>query len=65
LSDRVHAAGDLRAHQRGWDITKTTGRLGFEARSYRDRRFEVQRQQLSVCGAHVDERDHFKVKTGE
>lgn len=39
LSDRVFADGDAFAHQKGWEITKTTGRFGFGARSYRDQRF--------------------------
>jgi len=44
LSDRMHAAGDERARQHGWEITKNTGRLGFGAHSYRDLRFGDQRQ---------------------
>jgi hypothetical protein len=43
LSDRVHARGDAFAQQAGWTTTKTTGRLGFGARVYRDPRF-AQRQ---------------------
>jgi hypothetical protein len=39
LSDRVFAAGDAFARQNRWQITKTTGRFGFGARSYRDPRF--------------------------
>jgi hypothetical protein len=39
LSDRIFADGDAFARERGWEITKTTGRLGFSARSYRDPRF--------------------------
>jgi hypothetical protein len=39
LSDRLHAAGDAAARQHGWAIIKSTGRLGFGARSYRDPRF--------------------------
>jgi hypothetical protein len=46
LSDRVHAAGDEYARQRGWEITKSTGRFGFGARSYRDSRFGDRRWQL-------------------
>ncbi len=34
LSDQIHADGDELAHQHGWEITKTTGRLGFGTRSY-------------------------------
>ncbi len=29
LSDRLHANGDAAARQHEWDITPTTGRLGF------------------------------------
>ena len=39
LSDRVFAGGDAIARKNGWQITKTTGRFGFGARSYRDPRF--------------------------
>ena len=45
LSDRVHSAGDAAARQHGWAITKSTGRLGFGARSYRDPRFGDRRRQ--------------------
>jgi hypothetical protein len=38
LSDRVHAAGDERARQHGWEVTKSTDRFGFGTRSYRDPR---------------------------
>jgi hypothetical protein len=48
LSDRIHAAGDAAARQDGWAITKSTGRLGFGMRSYRDPRFNNRRQQPSV-----------------
>jgi hypothetical protein len=40
LSDRVHAPGDESAGQHGWEVTKSTGRFGFGARSYRDPRFD-------------------------
>ena len=39
LSGRVFADGDALAREHGWEITKTTGRFGFGARSYRDPRF--------------------------
>jgi hypothetical protein len=39
LSDCVFCAGDAFARGNGWEITKTTGRFGFGARSYRDPRF--------------------------
>jgi hypothetical protein len=39
LTDRIFADGDAFAHEHGWEITKTTGRFGFGARSYRDPRF--------------------------
>jgi hypothetical protein len=39
LSDRLFADGDAFARKNGWQITKTTGRFGFGARSYRDPRF--------------------------
>lgn len=50
VSNRVHAAGDATATQYGWTVTATTGRFGFGARSYRDPRFDNQRQQLSLSG---------------
>jgi hypothetical protein len=46
LSARVHAAGDERARQQGWEITKSTGRFGFGARTYRDPRFDDRRRQF-------------------
>jgi hypothetical protein len=46
MSDRVHAAGDDRACQHGWEVTKSTGRFGFGARSYRDPRFSDRQWQL-------------------
>jgi hypothetical protein len=39
LSDCVFADGDAFAREHEWQITKTTGRFGFGARSYRDPRF--------------------------
>ena len=39
LSGRVFADGDAFAREHGWEITTTTGRLGFGARRYRDPRF--------------------------
>jgi hypothetical protein len=53
LSDRMHAAGDERAQQHGWEITKSTGRLGFGTRTYRDARFDDRRQQISSTAAQV------------
>ena len=47
LSARIHAAGDDRARRYGWNVTETTGRFGFEARSYRDPRFAGRRRQLA------------------
>ena len=48
LSDRIHAAGDAAARQHGWAITKSSGALGFGARSFRDPRFNSRRQQRSL-----------------
>jgi hypothetical protein len=39
ISDRAHAAGDDFAREVGWTITRSTGRLGFGSRTYRDPRF--------------------------
>lgn len=46
LSDRVHATGDDRARQHGWQVAASTGRFGFGARTYRDSRFEDRRRRL-------------------
>jgi hypothetical protein len=40
MSDRLFAEGDAFARERGWEITKSTGRSGFGARIYRDPRFD-------------------------
>ncbi|MHB1596829.1 MAG: hypothetical protein ACYCO9_10160 [Streptosporangiaceae bacterium] len=39
LSIRVHAAGDARARDLGWEITRTAARAGLAGRTYRDPRF--------------------------
>jgi hypothetical protein len=52
LSVRIYAVADDRARQYGWTVTETTGRFGFEGRSYRDPRFDARHQQL-VCGANL------------
>jgi hypothetical protein len=58
LSDRVFAGGDAFARENGWEITKTTGRFGFGARSYRDPRFgprtAAARQRLEYTGRGFD-----------
>src|SRR6516165_473582 len=46
MSDRIYAAGDEYARHHGWEVTKSTGRFGFGARSYRDPRFGDQRWHL-------------------
>jgi hypothetical protein len=51
LSDAVHAAGDERARDHGWEITKSTGRLGLGTRTYRDPRFGDQRRVPSEANA--------------
>jgi hypothetical protein len=58
LSDRVHAAADERARRYAWEITGSTGRFGFGARTYRDPRFDGRRQQLSHGTARLTGRDH-------
>jgi hypothetical protein len=47
VSAPIHAAGDERARRHGWTITATTGQFGFEARSYRDARFDEPRRHLA------------------
>jgi hypothetical protein len=47
LSVRIYAAADDRARRYGWTVTETTGRFGFERRSYRDPRFDARRQRLA------------------
>lgn len=42
-SDRLHAEGDDFARVQGWEIRRSTGRLGFGSREYRDPRFDRQR----------------------
>lgn len=58
LSNRVFADGDAFARERGWEITKTTGRFGFGARTYRDPRFgqraAAARQGLEYTGRGFD-----------
>ena len=41
ISDKAHAAADNFARQSGWTITRSTGRLGFGSRTYRDPRFDA------------------------
>jgi hypothetical protein len=65
LSDRVHAAGDEDALQNGWDVTKSTRRFAFGARSYRDPRFDDRRRRASSGAAHVGEGDHAEVSREE
>jgi hypothetical protein len=38
VSDRTHADDDYRAQAMGWTVTRSTGRFGFGARTYRDPR---------------------------
>jgi hypothetical protein len=59
LSTRVHAAGDERARQYGWEVVESTGRFGFGARTYRDPRFEDRRRQPLHGAAQTAARDHF------
>ena len=47
LSARTHAAADDRARRYGWTVTATTRRFGFEARTYRDPRFDDRCGQLA------------------
>jgi hypothetical protein len=60
LSGRVFAGGDALAREHGWEITKTTGRFGFGARSYRDPRFgqraPAARQGPEGIGGRLDAR---------
>ncbi|MHB1597048.1 MAG: hypothetical protein ACYCO9_14090 [Streptosporangiaceae bacterium] len=43
LSTRAHAAGDARAREQGWEITRTPGRAGLAGRAYRDPRFATRK----------------------
>jgi hypothetical protein len=59
LSDRLFAQGDAFAREQGWETTKSTGRFGFGARSYRDSRFGqrgVARQGEECTGWRSDAR---------
>jgi hypothetical protein len=47
VAARIYAAGDEQALRHGWTVTETTGRFGFEARSYRDPRFDDRFRQPS------------------
>jgi hypothetical protein len=58
LSDRVHAAADERARRYGWEVTRSTGRFGFGARTYRDPRFDGWRRQLPPGAARLTDSDH-------
>jgi hypothetical protein len=58
LSDRVHAAADERARHYGWEVTGSTGRFGFGARTYQDPRFDGRSRQLSHGAARLTGRDH-------
>jgi hypothetical protein len=53
VSARIYAAGDARALRHGWTVTRTTGRSGFEARSYRDPRFDNRRRHLALGAGAV------------
>lgn len=57
LSNRIHAAGEAEARQNGWTVTKSTGRLGFGVRSYRDPRFDARCRQLTAGSARPGGRD--------
>ncbi len=65
LSDRIYAVGDEHARQHGWHVTKSTGRFGFGARSYRDPRFDDRRRQLPALAAQADQHDRSKASTKE
>jgi hypothetical protein len=60
VSSCVFADGDAFAYEHGWQITKTTGRFGFGAHSYRDPRFSqraaVARQGPEGTGGRSDAR---------
>jgi hypothetical protein len=58
LSDQVHAAADERARRYGWEVTGSTGRFGFGARTYRDPRFDGRHRQLSHGAARLTGSDH-------
>jgi hypothetical protein len=60
LSEQLHAAADERARQYGWEITKSTGRFGFAARTYRDPRFDERRRQLTGGVIHLTERPQLE-----
>ena len=47
VSARIHAAGDEHARRHGWTVTAATGQFGFEARSYRDARFDERHRRLA------------------
>jgi hypothetical protein len=47
LSARIYATADDRARRYGWTVSETSGRFGFEGRSYRDPRFDDRRQRLA------------------
>jgi hypothetical protein len=47
VSTRIYTAGDDHARRYGWTVTETTERFGFEARNYRDPRFNDRCGQLA------------------
>jgi hypothetical protein len=56
LSDRIHAGGDATARQNGWEITRTSGRLGFGARMYHDPLFAQRARGNDSFGPEVGKR---------
>jgi hypothetical protein len=63
LSDRVHAVGDEQARQHGWEVTKSTGRFGLGARSYRDPRFDDRHRQLPALAPQAGLHDRSNAST--
>ena len=61
LSDRLFADEDVFAREHEWEITKTAGRFGFGARSYRDPRFG---QRASVHQGQEDTRGRHDAGAG-
>jgi hypothetical protein len=66
VSDRAHASGDARACAQGWTVTRSAGRFGFGARTYRDPRMNslAARGKAARNGVQITHLDTVTVRGG-